>query len=154
MTDIATDVFGFVDDYVEELKGRDTLLTELPEDEGLVFFCREFFNQFLSSEFGVMLESFTSKAAIDAWVAVRPQLEDNDPRAPIVSAFREFCQDYETITGERYDKGGQLSEFQQDFVPELLEQVATWADETEVGNVASLAQFDLVTALKKVKEAS
>jgi hypothetical protein len=155
LTEIATDVFDFVDDYVETL-GNNTegLLTELAEDEGLVLFCREFFNQFLASEFEVLLDSFSSKAAVDAWVEIRPQLGDDDQRAPIVSAFREFCQDYETITGERYDKGGHLSEFQETFVPELLEHIATWADDTDVGDAASVTRDELGEALKRVRAAS
>lgn len=154
MTDIAPDVFGFVDDYVEQLKGSDGLLTELGEDEGLVLFCREFFNQFLAGEFEVQLEGFSSRAAIDAWVEIRPQLKRKDARAPIVAAFREFCQDYDTIVGERYDKGGQLSEFQEVFVPELLNQIAQWADETDVGVAASAAQHELREALNSVRAAS
>ncbi|MFN2629270.1 MAG: hypothetical protein ABR569_11625 [Gaiellaceae bacterium] len=153
MTGITTDVFGFVEDYVESLADTHCLLTELDEDEGLVLFCREFFNQFLASEFRIPLTGFSSRAAVDAWVKIRPQLKDRDLRAPIVSGFREFCQDYDTITGERYDKGGQLTEFQEVFVPELLEHIATWADGTDVGDTASATHAELVKALDRVKAA-
>jgi hypothetical protein len=154
LTEITTDVFGFVDDYVEKLEDSKCLLTDLAEDEGLVLFCREFFNQFLAAEFHVTLDGFSSKSAVDAWVAIRPHLKDDDSRVPIVSAFRQFCQDYDTIIGERYDKGGQLSEFQEEFVPELLESITTWAEDTDIGGVASVTREELAEALKLVEAAS
>jgi len=154
LTGITTDVFGFVEDYVEALKETEGLLSELAEDEGLVYFCREFFNQFLASEFLVLLDGFSSKAAIEAWVKIRPQFTDDDLRAPLVAAFREFCQDYDTIVGERYDKGGQLSAFQEEFVPELLEHIATWADGTDVGDAASVTHVELGKALTDVEAPS
>ena len=100
------------------------------------------------------LDGFSSKTAVDAWVGIRPQLTNSDLRAPIVAAFREFCQDYDTIVGERYDKGGQLSEFQEAFVPDLLEYIATWADDTDVGDAASVARVELDKALTRVRAAS
>ncbi|MDQ3094707.1 MAG: hypothetical protein M3Q82_01890, partial [Actinomycetota bacterium] len=49
------------------------------------------------------------------------------PETRIVAAFREFCQDYDTIVGEHYDRGGELSNFQREFVPTLLTEIAAWA---------------------------
>jgi hypothetical protein len=153
LTEITAEVFGFANDYVEKLRDSKRLLTELTEDEGLLLFCREFFNQFLADEFDVKLDGFSSKSAVDAWVEISPRLGNGDPRAPIVSAFREFCQDYDTIIGERYDKGGQLSEFQEEFVPELLKHIRTWAKDTEIGAAAKATRDELVEALKGVKAA-
>lgn len=133
MTAIAEGVFEFVDDYVDSLADRSEPLTELEEDTGLVFFCREFFNQFLVQEFGEQVETFSSRSAVTVWVNVQPKLDDpSDRRHPIVAAFREFCQDYDTIIGEHYDRGGQLTEFQTEFVPELLASIYAWADADEL----------------------
>lgn len=154
MSDLAPRVFDFVGDYVAEVEAAETLLEEFQEDEGLVLFCREFFNQFLAAEFAVQIDQFSTRTATDAWVEIKPQLTaDDDPRTPIVAAFREFCQDYDTIIGEHYDKGGELSAFQEEFVPELLDSIVAWADDGELGEAASSAQAELNEVLKIVKAA-
>lgn len=112
MSGIAVEVFSFVGDYATEIEESKSLLTEFGEDDGLVWFCREFFNQFLAAEFEVRIDYFSSKRATDAWIKIKPNLKKDDPRAPIVAAFREFCQDYDTIIGEHYEKGGELTAFQ------------------------------------------
>jgi len=157
LSGVNVDVFGFVDDYGEQLKAKEALLTDLPEDEGLILFCREFFNQFLASEFDVRLNGFSSRDAVDAWVGIQEELADGDLREPIVASFREFCQDYDTLIGERYDKGGQLSEFQEEFVPALLDQIGAWAESAghdHLCNLASIAKDDLTEAMKGLAEPS
>jgi len=60
----------------------------------------------------VRLDDFASRDAVEAWVDIQEKLANDDLREPIVAGFREFGQDYETLVGERDDKGGKLSEFQ------------------------------------------
>lgn len=50
------------------------------------------------------LDDFSSRDAVEAWVHIQEKLADDDLREPIVAGFREFCQDYETLVGERYEQ--------------------------------------------------
>lgn len=145
MTTLVADVFEFVSDYADELRTRERLLTEFDADTGLVLFCREFFNQFFREQFEVQLTTFSSTEAANVWVEVLPQLSQGDPREIIVGAFREFCQDFDTIIGEHYDRGGELTAFQTEFVPDLLQSIASWADGAEREEIASAAWAALDT---------
>ena len=151
MSQVSADVFSFVIDYAEQVEKNKSLLTEFGEDDGLVMFCREFFNQFLAVEFAAQIDHFSSRSATEAWVKIKPKLKKDDPRAPIVAAFREFCQDYDTIIGEHYDKGGELTAFQKEFVPELLDSILKWAGNTDIGDVASIVDTELCAALEAAK---
>jgi hypothetical protein len=150
VSDVDPGLFDFVVEYAKIIVRRRSLPEKLDGDHGLVLFCRSFFEQFLASEFDVTVESFTSRAAVDAWITIKPRLERPDVRTGIVAAFREFCQDYETVVGERYDRGGQIRGFQEEFVPDLLESIAAWGGESEVGLAAANAREDLTDAVEKV----
>lgn len=70
-----------------------------------------------------------------------------------MAAFREFCQDYDTIVGEHYDRGGELSNFQREFVPTLLTEIAAWAadnDREDMLAAAEEAQESLRHALEGI----
>ena len=154
MTTLTPDVFSFVVEYSKEIIRRKELLNEFDEDdEGLVMFCQEFFNQFFADEFGVQLASWSSREAAEVWVAVKDMLEHDDLREEIVAAYREFSQDYDVIIGEHYDKGGTLSEFQITFCPDLLRAIDAWAEtktDTDLGEAASMALDELEHALEKI----
>lgn len=154
MSDIEEKVFEAIDEYVCELKTTEELRKELPEDEGLVQFCREFFNQFFATEFQIDLSGFTEDDAVDVWLNTEQKLSDEDSREPIVLAFREFCQEFETITTERYDTNGQLSDFQKVFVPELLELIVAWDVGGSVGGAAGHALSDLRDVLSNAADPS
>jgi hypothetical protein len=139
MTQLVIDVFEFIADYADELGAEDALLTEFDEDTGLVLFCREFFNQFIAEQFDIQVAVFSSNEAGNVWVKVQPKLAESDPCELIMGAFREFCQDFDTIIGEHYDRGGELTAFQTEFVPDLLDSITTWATDAERHDVADAA---------------
>lgn len=153
MTRLVIDVLEFVADYADELGDQDELLTEFDEDTGLVLFCREFFNQFVAEQFDVQVNVFSSHEAGSVWVKVLPQLGQADGRELIIGAFREFCQDFDTIIGEHYDRGGELTAFQTEFVPDLLESITNWATDMAREDIADAAGAALDTLREALRKA-
>jgi hypothetical protein len=152
VSEINPAVFGFIDDYVKAIRFDKRLLAKLGKDDSLIKFCREFFQQFLAREFGVQVTRFSAKEALDVWLRVQPNLEERDRRASIVGAFRQFSLDYDTLIAERYDRGGDLTSFQDELVPELLDAIAEWADDDDVGVAAKAALKKLDAAIGALEE--
>lgn len=156
MTILTPKVFDFVEEYVDELASRDELPLDLDEEESLVLFTREFFTQFLSDVLGYQVVAFDSTAAVNVAVVHKERSVPAPLIDPIVAAFRAFCQDYATIIGEHYDRGGERSAFQREFVPTLLEDILTWAksdgDWGEIVDAAAHALSVVTEALETVTD--
>lgn len=152
MNEINPAVFGFVDDYVKAIRSNKRLFAKLGDDDSLIKFCREFFQQFLAREFGIQVTHFSDKQALDVWMRVQPRLDGSDLRRSILGAFREFSSNYDMLTAERYDRGGDLTSFQVELVPELLEAIAEWASNDAIGLAAGAALNKLDAAIEGVEE--
>jgi len=156
MTSLTPKVFDFVEEYVDELESRDELPVDLDEEETLVLFTREFFTQFVSEVLGYEVLAFDSATAVDVAVAHKKRTTPEPSIATIVAAFRAFCQDYATIIGEHYDRGGERSAFQREFVPALLNDIFTWADgdgaRSDIADAATNALGIITEALETVTD--
>jgi hypothetical protein len=156
MTILTPKVFDFVEEYVDELESRDELPADLDEEESLVLFTREFFAQFASDVLGYEVLAFDSAAAVDVAVAYKKRPTPEPSIDTIVAAFRAFCQDYATIIGEHYDRGGERSAFQREFVPTLLDDIFKWADgdgaRSDIADAAAHALGIITEALEAVAD--
>lgn len=156
MTILTPKVFDFVEEYVDELASREELPVDLDEEESLVLFTREFFSQFVSDVLGFEVLAFDSATAV-AVAVVHKKRPTREPSIDmIVAAFRAFCQDYATIIGEHYDRGGERSAFQREFVPTLLDDIFTWADgdgaRSDIADAAAYALGIITQALEAVTD--
>lgn len=149
MTALTPSVFDFVKDYAAELDDREDLLTDLNAEEGLVLFTREFFIQFFGEVFEHEILTFDQSSGTNIAVADKERNPNGSPADRIVEAFREFCQDHDTIIGELYDHSDERSTFQREFVPSLLEGIHEWAVEVGREDIADAAE----QALNIVKDA-
>ncbi len=146
MTTLTPSVFDFVGDYARELASRKSLSTDFDEEEDLLVFTREFFIQFFQDAFEYQIVKFDDSGAIDAFAANQQHAPAGTPAARLMDAFREFCQNYATIIGDRYDPADERSGFQIEFVPSLLEHIHEWASaEGKRPDIAAAAQQALDT---------
>jgi hypothetical protein len=125
MTLLALSVFDFIDDYVQELGELEQLPSELDVEEPLVQFATQFFSQFFDETLGHQILAINATQAVE--LAVVAKLAQEPSLDLIVAAFRSYCQNYDTILGEHYDRGGERTAFQREFIPDLLQQIQKWA---------------------------
>lgn len=127
MTTLTPSLFDFVKDYAKELTSNKRRPVIFDGEENLLVFTREFFTQFFQEAFKYQIVTFDDSAAIDAFAANSQYAPVGTPAARLVDNFRELCQNYATIIGDRYDPAGERSGFQIEFVPSLLEHIREWA---------------------------
>lgn len=149
-------LFDLVTKYADEVKGekvppKGPLRRKTP----IVEFCRTFFQQFFENVLDQEVTGIDQETKLEATTKRLELVEERDTaeepakteittKIKLISSFEDLCEMWPDVLGFSY--GGSASEFKRfhtTYVPDLLEQIKTWATVADLPTLAERARAAL-----------
>lgn len=151
---IGLGLFRFVEEAANEITESEELRSELDPEDGLLLFTRDFYLQFFEKVLDAPITSIGSRSGQHANQLMRSTGKTwKEPVRGLVRRFQRFCKIHAELLGEQYESGDAITDFQRDFVLDLLGEITTWAgsaDQHQIEKRAAEAEKALRAAVEEV----
>jgi hypothetical protein len=138
---IAPTLFDLALEAAKELKEKRAITRPVSPNSPALEFSRNFFAQFADGLLGIEVESLTILAAREVNVAAKKRRDLTPGARRLARRFQHLCKLAPNVTGGDYGGRRQVyRDFHEHFMPHLLDDIVTWAEEQDAAALASRAR--------------
>lgn len=137
----AVDVFDFVDDAAEELEVAKSATESISTTSAIRQFCVSFFEQFFAYVYDIEIVGVSMDAAKQVNVKSKRRRSESRTTRLLVRRYQHLCKIDPDLRGGDYGGGESvLRDFHEEFIQDMLDEIADWADDAEHPEISERAR--------------